>query len=183
LNEILRAFQNGHPQLFVQIFGGNNATLAQGLINHTAKPQGGINNQGQTTNPNFDLIKEPWVSRFREAGRNRDLQRMQVSTALSAFSASFQKLQAFASQIRSERGVAFMLDLANQHGDAGAKSIFTKVQKPGLSETDLLLSMQNESVARVRNQYGEGPETKSTYNRRKAFRTSPLLSDSPFNLT
>jgi peptidoglycan hydrolase-like protein with peptidoglycan-binding domain len=181
LNEILRAFQAVQPQLFLQIFGGGDAALAQGLINHTAKSNGGVNKQGQTTDPQFDLIAEPWVGRFRQAALNRDLQRVQVDTALNAFRTSFQRLQGFAPQIQSERGVAFMLDLANQHGDGGAKSIFTKVQKPGLSEAALLLAMQNESVARVRAQFGDGPEVISTQNRREAFRTSPLLSDNPFN--
>jgi len=181
LNELLRAFQSEQPQLFVQIFGGGDAALAQGLIDHTAKPNGGVNKQGQTTDPQFELIADPWSSRFREAGLNQDLQRVQVNTALSDFRSSFQELQTYAPQIRSERGVAFMLDLANQHGDGGAKSIFTKAQKPGLSEADLLLAMENESVARVRAQFGDGPEVQSTRSRREAFRASPLLSDDPFN--
>lgn len=181
LNELLRAFQQQQPQNFVRIFGGGDAALAQALIAHTAKPGGGVDSQGRTTDPRFDLVSEPWVSRFHQAALDRNLQRVQVNLALSAFRVSFQRLQAFAPPIRSERGVAFMLDLANQHGNGGAKSIFTKVQKPGLSEAELLKAIQEESVARVRAQFGEGNEVVSTRNRREAFRTSPLLLGAPFN--
>jgi peptidoglycan hydrolase-like protein with peptidoglycan-binding domain len=181
LDELLRAFQAEQPPLFVQLFGNGDAALAQGLINHTAQPNGGVNKLGQTIDPRFNLVQDPWLSRFRQAALNQALQRVQVNTALAAFGASFQKLQAYAPPIRSERGVAFMLDLANQHGDGGARSIFQKVAQPGLSEAALLLAVQNESVARVRAQFGDGPITQSTLNRRQAFRTSPLLSDNPFN--
>jgi peptidoglycan hydrolase-like protein with peptidoglycan-binding domain len=183
LNELLRAFQNDQPQSFVEIFGGGHAALAQGVINHTAKPNGGVNAQGQTIDPNFDLIQEPWVSRFRQAAQARELQRVQVIIALKAFNTSYQQMKSYAQQIRSERGIAFMLDLANQHGDGGAKSIYTKVQAPGMSEADVLLAIENESVARVRNQFGDGPVVDSTRNRRQAFRTSPMLSDLLFDPT
>jgi peptidoglycan hydrolase-like protein with peptidoglycan-binding domain len=180
LNEILRAFQAAEPALFVQIFGVGDAALAQGLINHTAKPRGGTDDQGRTTDPRFDLVNEPWVSRFLQAGRKRELQRIQIDVALAAFKKSFDRVRAFAPQIRTERGIAFMLDLANQHGDGGAQSIVNKVNKPGLSEAALLAAIQQESVARVRNQFGDGAEMKSTQNRRETFRTTHLFSDEPF---
>ena len=181
LNELLRAFQAEHPQAFGQVFGDGNTALAQGLIDHTAKPRGGTDDLGKTVDSKFDLIADPWISRFHQAGLSRDLQRVQVNTALRAFRESFQRLQAFAPQIRSERGIALMLDLANQHGDGGAKDILAKAQKPGLSEADLLLAIENESVMRVRAQFGEGAEVQSTQNRREAFRTSSLLSGDSFN--
>jgi peptidoglycan hydrolase-like protein with peptidoglycan-binding domain len=185
LNEILRAFQSAQLQPFVQIFGDGDQALATGLITHTSKSNGGVNDNGQTTDAKFDLIKEPWVSRFRAAGRDPALQRAQIDTALTDFRTSLQRLQAFAPQIRSERGVAFMLDLANQHGDGGAKSIFTKVQRPGMSEAELLTAVENESVARVREQFKNHANGESivasTQSRREAFRTSPLLSDAVFN--
>jgi peptidoglycan hydrolase-like protein with peptidoglycan-binding domain len=181
LNEILRAFQAAQPALFVQIFGGGDAALAQGLINHTAKPRGGTNEQGKTIDSRYDLTSEPWVSRFIQAGRNRELQRVQVNMALAAFKKSFDRVRSFAPQIRTERGIAFMLDVANQHGDGGAQSIFTKVNKPGLSEAALLAAIQQESVARVRSQFGEGAEVQSTQNRRETFRTTSLFMDQPFD--
>lgn len=47
-----------------------------------------------------------------------------------------------------------------------------------MSDTDLLLAVQKESVARVEKQFGPtSAEARSTHNRRDAFRTSALLSD------
>ena len=85
LNELLRAFQAEHPQAFGQVFGDGNTALAQGLIDHTAKPRGGTDDLGKTVDSKFDLIADPWISRFHQAGLSRDLQRVQVNTALRAF--------------------------------------------------------------------------------------------------
>ena len=107
------------------------------------------------------------------------LQRVQIALAIAAFERSIALLQTFAPEIRSERGIAFMVDVANQHGDAGAESIFEKVRKPGLTEAELLAAMTEESVARVRTQFGDGAEVESTRARRTAFQTTELLSDAP----
>jgi hypothetical protein len=180
LNELLRAYQAAENAAFVQIFGDGDAALAAGLIQHTALPDCGVDAQGRTTDSTFDLTSETWVSRFLAAGRNRALQSVQVNAALDAFQKSLARLQTFAPQIQSERGVAFMLDLANQHGDGGAQRIFQAVVSPGLSEPELLEAIEQESVARVRRQFGDGSITDSTQSRREAFRTTPLLSDDPF---
>ncbi|MEK6303035.1 MAG: peptidoglycan-binding domain-containing protein [Acidobacteriota bacterium] len=185
LNELLRKFQSSQPQAFVNVLADGDAARAQGLIAHTAKTRGGTNTNGSTTDPGFDLVKEPWAGRFKKAALDRALQAVQVTAALDAFNASFRQFQNFAPQIKSERGVAFMLDVANQHGDGGAKGIFQTVNQaePGLSEPNLLTAIENEAVRRVSSQFGVGSnEAKSTHNRREAFRTTPLLSDAPFSL-
>ncbi len=73
-----------------------------------------------------------------------------------------------------------MLDLANQHGDSGARGIFAAVQKPGQSEDELLQAMEEESVRRIAAQYQrhENRDTivQSTRDRRRTFRTSALFS-------
>jgi hypothetical protein len=185
LNELLRAFQSSQASLYETIFGDGDAARANGLIKHTAKPRGGTNGDGSTTDSAFDLIREPWAGRFRRAAQDKLMQAAQVDTALDAFNASFRGMRAFATQIQSERGVAFMLDVANQHGDGGAKSIFQAVARPGITEPDLLIAIEEESVRRVSAQFG-GPgsnEARSTRNRREAFRTTPLLSDSTFTVS
>ena len=182
LHELLRAFQSRQPELFLDIFADGDVMLAEALIAHTARTRGGTDNTGATVDPRFDLIRPPWDERFLEAGRNRELQRVQLDLAVSDFSKSFTRLQLEVPGIRSERGVAFLLDLANQHGDDGARGIIRSVRRPGLSEGDLLEAMQRESVTRVRAQFGEGPEVESTRNRRDAFRTSAVLSDDTFAL-
>ena len=178
LNELLRAFQSREPAEFARIFGGGDAALAQALIAHTAKRRGGTDDTGVTIDPKFDLIAPPWDQRFIEAGKSQKLQRVQLDLAVEDFTRSFTSLQTAAPQIRSERGIAFMLDVANQHGDGGARDIVRTVQRPGMSEPELLLAVHEESVSRVRAKFGDGrPEVASTQNRRQAFRTTALLSD------
>jgi len=186
LHEIVAAFQTDEPQLFTTVFGDGDANLAQRLVAHTNKANGGVTAGGVTTDPAFNLVADPWTSRFRRAAMTPALQRVQVRTALSDFTNSFQILQGFAPQINSERGVAFMLDVANQHGDAGARSIFNTVHQaqPNLTGPALLLALQNESVRRLAAQFGaNSPEANGTRARREAFRTTPLLSDSAFDPT
>lgn len=177
LNELLRAFQSYEPSLFLRMFGGGDAAAAAGLIAHTARTRGGTDDRGLTIDPRFDLIRAPWDQRFIEAGKDPVLQRVQLDVAVEDFTRSFTRLQTFAPQIRSERGIAFMLDVANQHGDGGAREITRTVQRPGMSESELLAAIQQESVARVRAQFGDGAEVESTRNRREAFRTTALLSE------
>ena len=85
--------------------------------------------------------------------------------------------------VTSERGLAFMLDVANQFGDNGAKSVAaaaTKGLKPAATEADFLAAVSRETVARVGRQYGAASaEARSTSNRREAMRTTPWLADVP----
>jgi len=184
LHDIVSAFQADEPQLFATIFGEGDANLAARMVAHTKKANGGVNANGATTDPAFNLISQPWTGRFSRAALEPALEKVQVRTALAAFDNSLQFLRGFAPQITSERGIAFMLDLANQHGDAGARSIFRAViqAQPNLAGAQLLAAIANESVRRVAGQFGaNSPEAQSTRNRRDAFRLSPLLSDSVFN--
>ena len=184
LRDIVSAFQTEEPQLFASIFGDGDANLAQRLVAHTKKANGGVNVNGTTTDPAFNLISNPWTGRFHRAALTAALQKVQVRTALAAFNKSFEFLQGFASGITSERAVAFMLDVANQHGDGGARNIFRTVNQaqPNLSGAELLAALANESVRRVAGQFGaNSPEARSTRNRRDAFRLTPLLSDADFD--
>ncbi len=180
LVELLRAFFAADAAQFVKIFGAGDAALTKDLIAHTAKPRGGVDGEGRATDARFNLVSESWLSRFLAAGRDRAWQQVQMNEAIRAYRASFEHIRVFAPAVQSERAIAFLLDLANQHGDAGAKSICTASLRPGISESDLLAKMEAESVARVRRQFGEGAEVESTRARREAFRESPLLSDAPF---
>jgi peptidoglycan hydrolase-like protein with peptidoglycan-binding domain len=190
LNELLRAFRDDAPDAYLNVLCGGDAALASGLINHTAKANGGVvKATGATTDPRFDLIREPWAGRFRRAGLDRALQRVQVTTAIDAFASSLKILKGFAPEIRSERGVAFMLDVANQFGDGGAKRVTAAVRaaRPGVfaDESKLLVAIENETVARVTAQFAGKRNgaaiIQSTKNRRVAFRTTALLFDAPFD--
>jgi peptidoglycan hydrolase-like protein with peptidoglycan-binding domain len=179
LNQLLSAFNVGEPSLFVTIFGAGDRGVAAGLLAHTAKPHGGVDSEtGRTVDAAFDLVAEPWCSRFQKAGQTPALQRIQMAEAVKNFGASARRIQAAAPVASSERALAFMLDVANQFGDAGARSIAQAVARPAMTESEFLAAAQAESVARVAQQYGSGsPEARSTLSRREAIRLTPWLSD------
>jgi peptidoglycan hydrolase-like protein with peptidoglycan-binding domain len=176
LNEILAAFSAALPADFIQIFGVGDPPTAQGLLAHTSKTNGGIQPAtGETTDPNFDLVREPWVSRFRAAAASVAFQKVQVSTALADFEQSLANLRKFAFDLRSERSIAFMLDLANQFGDAGARKIYQTEHQDGMSEEEILQACADESVQRIQDPFKPG-----TQLRRQHFLTTGFLSDEPF---
>lgn len=180
LNELLVGIRDRAPQAFVEVFGDGDAALAAALVTHTAKKRGGTDATGETTDKRFDLIRAPWTNRFLRAGRDLRCQRVQLDLAVEAFDKSAKLLQVSAPEVMSERGIAFLLDVANQHGDAGAGAIVRAVRAPGQSEADLLLAIQEESVRRVAKQFGvASKEAASTRARRVAFRTTTALSDQP----
>src|SRR5262249_11056820 len=78
LTEILVAFRNASASDFARIFGES----SDQLITHTGQPHGGVDGNGETTDPAFDLVSEPWVGRFRDAARFEPFQQVQVQTAL-----------------------------------------------------------------------------------------------------
>jgi len=181
LNGLLRAFERAQPDTFVAIFGGGDPDVASGLITHTAKPNGGVTPLGHTTDPAFDLVNDLWGARFVEAGCNRVWQKTQINEAITAFRESSKVIRDCAPVARSERALAFLLDVANQHGNGGLRNICAKCTKPGLTEAALLQAVQDESVRRLKAQFGDpSPEANSTLVRRTNFRTTPLLSDAAF---
>jgi len=180
LAEVLSAFHSADAARFSNVFGGDSA--ATGLLAHVAQPNGGVDPvSGAATDAAFDLTAEPWVSRLRGAGLDPVFQAVQVNLATADTQSAYHQMAAHASLIGSQRGVGFLLDAANQHGVAGALSIYDAVFTGGMSESALLLAMRDESVRRVSAQYGAGsPEAQSTASRRDWFRTTPVLSDEGF---
>lgn len=180
LNELLKAFKKDAPGRFTAIFGNGDAALADGLIAHTAKPGGGVTAEGITTDPRFDLLSDPWLQKFAAAAVDRDLQKSQLACALEAFRKSLVFIRGYATKIKSERGVAFMLDLANQHGDTGAKGIYI-VAATAPTEAALMAALETESLRRIEHQFGAtSAEFAAGRTRREAFRTSALLADTPY---
>ncbi len=178
LAEIVSAYQTGDPTLFQSVFGASGANM----IIHTRKPRGGVNASGQTTDRQFDLIRNPWKERFSKAALSVPFQKIQVSTAVIAFTAAIADLRTYAVKIRSHRGYGFMLDMGNQHGVTGAKSIYNKVVTAEMNEEEALKAMTDESHRRLKVQYGdESNEANATLERRELFRTTTLLSTDDFN--
>jgi hypothetical protein len=184
LHELLQLFQRADAARFTAVFGAGDAAAGAGLLAHTAKPNGGIDPaSGQTTDPRFDLIAEPWRGRFLAAALDTMFQRVQLTGCVQAFTASARKIRATMPIVATERGLAFMLDVANQFGDGGAHAVATTVLRQGMDEAAFLRAVQDESVARVERQHGAGSdEALSTRNRREAIRTTRLLSDAALAL-
>lgn len=176
LSEILFAFSQAQADEFTRIFGAGDSRLAQSLIGYTRKSNGGVDpSTGESNDPAFDLVREPWVGRFRQAAASRAFQIVQVQNALASFSKSRDRLKQVAPALQSERSIAFMLDLANQFGDGGASGIYRAVQRDGMREADLLAAMAKESGRRIQAGFQQ-----SSQIRRQRFLATNLLSDAPF---
>lgn len=187
LLEIVSAFRDADGSAFVQIFGDGNAALASGLIAHLSKPFGGVlEKTGVSNDPQFDLISTPWPNRFKAAALHRDFQRVQVTTARHAFETSLAHLMRYdtAKLVRSERAVAFMLDVANQFGDGciqkpanapdrGLAGIYRSVVRSGMNEQDLLQDVGNATAAAMPARFQAAVRA-----RRSLFLTTPILSES-----
>jgi len=176
LAEILRAFRDASRESFASIFGAGDAAVADDLITHVSRKNGGVVKEtGVTIDPDFDLVAEPWISRFQQAALLPLYQAVQVSTAVTAFQKSRAAIQNYAPELTSERAVSFMIDVANQYGDAGAKDLYNSVNRPSITETDLLEAIADESVRRIDDKFKGGVRA-----RRDNFLNTTLLSDEPF---
>ena len=98
-----------------------------------------------------------------------------MKTALQAFQNSLNTLNGYASEFTTQRAVAFMLDVANQFGNAGAKSLYSATAQNGQTVADHLSAIADESVNRMAAQLQAG-----TRNRRNLFLNTPLLVDTAF---
>jgi hypothetical protein len=176
LAEILSAFNNAERDDFVQVFGAGSVAVADGLLGHTRKPYGGVDRKaGTASDAGFDLVREPWVSRFRRAALWVPFQKVQVQTALVAFQHSCDGIRKFAPEVHSEQGIAFMIDVANQFGNGGVRSLYRAVRRDGMNETALLQAIATESVKRMQVSFKA-----ATQIRRQSFLATIFVSDTPF---
>jgi peptidoglycan hydrolase-like protein with peptidoglycan-binding domain len=172
LHEILQAFSDADGTEFTAIFGVGDAAVASGLLAHTAKDHGGVDASGDTTDDNFDLTDDTWKARFQAATLVPEFQKVQVVAALAAFQNSQTIVTGYAPELTSERAVAFMLDVANQFGDGGARALYDATTADGQTVADHLTAIADESVNRI-----AAPFKAGTRNRRDLFLSTTLLAD------
>ncbi len=178
LPELLRAFSASNRQLYIDIFGDGDAALADSLLAHVSKANGGVNAKtGVTLNAAFNLIARPWTDRFEQATLQRPFQIAQVQTAAQVFRLSLNKIRSYAPEISSERGIAFMLDVANQFGDGGLKKLYAQTHRPGMAEMDILDAIADESVERLPDKFKQGVRA-----RRDGFLQTARLGDQAVDL-
>ncbi len=148
LAEVLEGMSAAAPEQFTTVFGAGNALVAEALLTHCRKQFGGLNPKtGETLNPAFNLVEEPWITRFRQAAGLFQFQVVQLELALTAFSKSCALIRQYARELVSERAIGFMLDVANQFGDAGAQKLYNRAHRDGMREADVLQEISEESIA------------------------------------
>jgi energy-coupling factor transporter ATP-binding protein EcfA2 len=175
LKKLLLRFQTEEPELFAQIFGDGDAKEAQKLIDFTSKP-----GSYQFNDEELGEIKS-LIQRFKKAGENPALQAVQIRAFTDDYVKFLSELEGLEPRIKSERGVAFMLDLASQHGPGGARHYLAKAQQAGsaLTETQLLQRIRDINMDEIKKLWSKrAPNVvRSAEQRRQLFLTSPYLSN------
>jgi hypothetical protein len=167
LHRLLRACAEREPEEWMKTMEDN------AVLDYTARPDGGVDGLGNAADPAFDLTEAPWKPRLKALGANLPMQRIQLAFAAESYGAELDKLRVWASAITSERGLAFLLDLANQFGAGRVEQQYRKAAA-GFSESKILKAMEDAFVDMARLQFQ--PRVRA---RREFFRTTELLSDDP----
>ena len=170
LKNILEKFQTEQPETFVQIFGDGDAAKAQRLIAYTAQ-------RGKDADPEFNLTDESWISRFQKAAQNPALQAVQLKAFNDINLKYLNELSAIAPNVKTERGIAFLLDIAYQMGVNSAKKAIEEAQHEPVAqnESEFLRRLKDITMKRVQ-RFGQ-PIVRAIERRRQLFLTTPILSD------
>ena len=203
LNHILQKFHARDPERFVRIFGGGDPALAQRVLAYVASPaeerapladvesffwdgspaatpaeaEPGAGRRGVAESPEGNLNREPWVTRFKLAAQEPAFQAVQFEEYSAEHLGIMNELRQFAPQVKSERGLAFMLDVAVHYGSRRAESFFLEAQNeaPNQTESELLQRVAERSL-KVVSKAMPGAAGKSR-RRRQVFLFTPLFSD------
>src|SRR5271166_1508693 len=123
------------------------------ILDYTAKPNGGLDARGFAVDPAFELTKDPWKSRLQALGASLPMQRVQLALAAETYNAELARQTAYASKTTSQRGFAFLLDLANQFGPARVEQQYKQAAQPGVAEADILKAMEDAFTAIAKPQF------------------------------
>ena len=104
------------------------------------------------------------------------LQAVQLRDFTEVYLRYLDELNRIAPIVKTERGLAFLLDIAYQMGTNNAKKALEEAQqRPAQNESGLLARVKEITMQRVKR--FSGPIAKTTDRRRQVFLTSPYLSD------
>lgn len=168
MHVILQACRARESAEWDRIIGGD------GILDHTAKPHGGLDAEGFSIDPAFELTKDPWRSKLIALGASPAMQRVQVDVASDVYQSQLAQIRAYAQEVRSQRGFAFLLDLSNQFGAGRVELHYKIAAQPGLGEAEILKALEEDFTGMSRPQF-----QLQVRARREFFRTTPLLSDDP----
>lgn len=184
--EPLKAFKQENSRLFSQIFGvdaqfnflkdlGGGVWTRRGLAEILPSPPWTKKDrqmwEGVPKGSTPDLTMPPWSARFVRAGHATAFQRVQVWLSLKAYQKAFTALVPNMPKITTERGVAFLLDYANQYG------IRTVLRFYQLAVNDLGASAKEEDIRKNMAERPKEPGRSRDLKRREFFLHTPLLSD------
>jgi hypothetical protein len=168
LHSILEAGATESPASWQAIMGDS------GILDYTARPDGGLNAEGWAIDPAFELTKDPWKTKLLKLGADPEMQRAQFHLAASSYQAQLQRIESWAEGPKSERLLAFLLDLVNQFGPGRVARQFTTLAATGIAEEAIMQKLEDAFTALSRPEFQ--PQVRA---RREFFRTTPLLSDQP----
>lgn len=176
LQKLLRRFQTEEPETFVQIFGDGDAAQAQRLIAN-ADMVLKTSTDDLAQNGIFKLNEEPWLSRFKKAGENPRLQAVQLREFTDMNLRYMDELKLIAPAVKTERALAFLLDIAYQLGVKNARKMLEQAvrERPDQNESELLAyvaEITTKYATRFQEDYARDSE-----RRRQLFLTTPVLSD------
>ena len=117
LHRFLQACSTREPAEWARIMGGG-SLAANAVLEYTARPNGGLDSRGSAIDPAFELTKDPWRSKLQALGTSLPMQRIQLDLAAEIYRTELARETGYAGKTTSERGFAFLLDLANQFGSA-----------------------------------------------------------------
>lgn len=151
------------------------------LVAHLESTRGGTNAAGETTNATYDLIRDPWKSRFTDVCLHPTLQRVQVQAAIAAFQASRAAFSADLAMLTSEKSVALALDIANQFGDGGLRRLAAVAAPGATNQADLRDRLAEEARKKLLVLFpGQPVFAKSREDRSNFILTGAGLSDANF---
>ncbi len=164
LHRFLQACCAREPAEWARIMGNDS------VIDYTAKANSGLDARGTAIDPAFELTRDPWKSRLQALGASLPMQRVQLDLAAETYRVELDRETGYASKATSERGFAFLLDLANQFGPARVEQQYKRAAQPGIGETEILKAMEDAFTAIARPEFQ--PQVRA---RREFFRTTSLL--------
>jgi hypothetical protein len=168
LHKLLQACCTREPEEWKRIMGDNK------ILDYTMKPGGGLDARGCAIEPAFELTSDPWKSKLQALGESLPMQRVQLNLASETYRAELVRQTGYATSIVSERGFAFLLDLANQFGGGRVEQQYKVAARPDIGEGRILQTMEDAFTGMARLQFQ--PQVRA---RRQFFRTTPMLSDQP----
>ena len=127
LNELLDAI----PKASLIAAMGTEA-IADEVLAHTALPSGGVQAIGKPTDPKLDYTKNDWPAKFKKLCLDTAVQAAQVTLAARGFETRKAKFDLLVSDAKSERLVAYLLDVVNQFESAAPKFLKQAVDQGGL---------------------------------------------------